>query len=63
MYYEEIKALDYGWKYYIVRIDRHFLLYLRCYDYSGNSYSGQFDYHWYYHTYQEAKVDGLRLSN
>ena len=69
MYDEEMKAIEKGYKYYIVRIkekgflgkEERFLLYLKNNDQCGNSYSGDFDYHHTYHTYQNAKNDAIKL--
>ena len=59
---QEINALNKGYKYFIEKINNCFLLYLRNNDSCGNSYSGDFDYHYYYKTYREAKKDAILLS-
>jgi len=71
MFEEEIKAIEKGYKYFIVKIrekgflgmiEERFLLYLKNNDQCGNSYSGDFDYYWSYQTYFEAKKDAILLS-
>ena len=71
MYDEEMVAIEKGYKYFIVKIrekgflgmiEKGFLLYLRNNDQCGNSHSGDFDYHYYYHAYRDAKKDAILLS-
>jgi len=59
---EENNAIEKGYKYFIEKVDGFFCLFIRCNDCCGNSYSGDFDYHWSYRKYSDAKKDAILLT-
>jgi len=59
---QENNAIEKGYKYFIEKIDDRFLLFIKNDDCCGNSYSGDFDYHWTYKKYFDAKKDAILLT-
>jgi len=60
---DEIYALEKGYKWFVKTTEFGFALFLKNSDCCGlTSYTGWYDYHWTYDTYQEAKLDGIRLA-
>jgi len=49
-------------KFKIIRSGAYWALYIFAGDGCGNDYTGQYDYHWTYDHYLDAKRDGLKLS-
>lgn len=61
---DEITALEEGKLFFIEKRgvgENRFELFLKNSDHCGNSFSGNYDYHWTYESYEEAVRDGQRL--
>ena len=61
---DETTAIEEGRLFFVKKRglgENKFELFLKNTDYCGNSFSGQFDYHWTYETYEEATEEGQRL--
>jgi len=58
----ELNAIKNNYKFYVEKSKFGWALFLQCSDSCGNSYSGQFDYHWTYASRDEAIQAGFNLS-